>query len=130
MSHYLFLLIAFAYGVFSLSPWLPLAGAALVLAHMGASTLWTYSTALLNLTTIEGAIAEACEKSGVTLLVGQAYVLLRLGVKLGFYASHVAFFQAALAHADYVAAPLPEWPESPAVEAVRGGPGAGPTPAS
>jgi hypothetical protein len=53
-------------------------------------------------------------------VVGQAYVVLRLGVKLGFYATQVAYFQRALAHADYVAAPLPEWPESPAAEAIRG----------
>jgi hypothetical protein len=54
------------------------------------------------------------------LLVGQGYILLRLLVKLGFYATQVSYFQAALAHASYVAAPAVEWPESPAAEALRG----------
>ena len=56
----------------------------------------------------------------VTLLVGQAYVFLRLGLKLGFYASQTVFFQRSLAHAEYVAAPLPIWPDSPAAEDIRG----------
>lgn len=52
------------------------------------------------------------------LAVSQAYVLLRLWVKLVFYASEVSLFQALLAHADYAAAPLPVWPDSPSVEAI------------
>ncbi len=52
------------------------------------------------------------------LLVGQAYVLARLWVKLLFYASEIAFFQAALAHAGYTATPPSSWPESPAAEAI------------
>ena len=56
----------------------------------------------------------------LALLAGQVYIVLRLGVKLGFYATHTAFFQRALAHADYVAGPAAEWPESPAAEAIRG----------
>ena len=39
-------------------------------------------------------------------------------LKLHFLASQTALFQASLAHAHYAAAPLPTWPESPAVEAV------------
>jgi hypothetical protein len=53
-----------------------------------------------------------------TLLVGQAYVLARLWVKLLFYASETAFFQGALAHAGYTAAPPPSWPDSPAADAI------------
>lgn len=53
-----------------------------------------------------------------TLLVGQVYVLARLWVKLLFFASEVAFFQGALAHAEYAAAPFPTWPDSPAAEAI------------
>ena len=51
-------------------------------------------------------------------LLGQCFVVARLGAKLHFLASQTALFQASLAHADYVAAPVPTWPESPAVEAV------------
>ncbi len=53
-----------------------------------------------------------------TLLAGQAYLLLRLWVKLLFWSSEIAFFEQAFAHADYVAAPLPVWPDSPAAEAI------------
>lgn len=51
--------------------------------------------------------------------VTQAYLLLRLWIKLVFYASQVSFFQASLAHAHYTAAPEPAWPDSPAAEAIR-----------
>jgi hypothetical protein len=51
------------------------------------------------------------------LLVTQVYLLLRLWVKLVFYASEVSLFQSSLAHAGYVAAPLATWPDSPAAEA-------------
>jgi hypothetical protein len=44
--------------------------------------------------------------------------LARLWAKLAFMASEIAFFQGELAHAGYVAAPLPVWPDSPAVEAL------------
>ena len=54
----------------------------------------------------------------VTLLAGQAYVVARLAVKLVFYAAQTAYFQSQLAHAGYVAAPRPVWPESPAAEAI------------
>lgn len=108
------------------------AGARVVRRHLGhvVGLYGLNALGFLLLAAIYVTVAPGAGRTGwmlwLTLLVGQAYVLLRLGVKLGFYASQVAYFQAALAHADYVAAPLPEWPESPAVEAVRGGPGAGP----
>ncbi len=50
--------------------------------------------------------------------VGEIYLLMRLWVKLVFYASEVSLFQSRLAHADYAAAPLPVWPESPSAEAI------------
>jgi hypothetical protein len=50
--------------------------------------------------------------------IGQVYLLARLWVKLLFLASQTAFFQGALAHAGYTAAPAPIWPESPAAEAI------------
>jgi hypothetical protein len=56
----------------------------------------------------------------IALAIGQAWILARVWVKLQFYASQVVFFQGELAHAEYTAAPLPEWPESPAAEALRG----------
>ncbi len=69
----------------------------------------------------------------LAFLLVQLYVAARLWVKLVFYASEISLFQSALAHAGYTAAPLPEWPDSPAAEAIRlpkepglqSGPGAG-----
>jgi hypothetical protein len=52
------------------------------------------------------------------LAVSEVYLLARLWVKLVFYASEVSLFQGLLAHAGYVAAPLPVWPESPSAEAI------------
>lgn len=53
------------------------------------------------------------------LLVTELYLLARLWVKLLFYASQTALFQGGLAHAAYVAAPLPVWPDSPSAEALN-----------
>jgi hypothetical protein len=52
------------------------------------------------------------------LVVGEAYVLARHYLKLAFYASETALFQARLAHAGYTAAPPVIWPESPAAESI------------
>jgi hypothetical protein len=57
------------------------------------------------------------------LLVTEVYLLARLAVKLQFLASQTSLFQGLLAHAEYIAAPLPTWPESPSAEAIT------PTPA-
>ena len=54
----------------------------------------------------------------VAFLTGQAYLLARLASKLLFYAAEISYFQSQLAHAGYVAAPAPVWPESPAAEAL------------
>ncbi|MDP7340506.1 MAG: hypothetical protein QF786_14430 [Vicinamibacterales bacterium] len=54
----------------------------------------------------------------LVFLIGQAYVVARLASKLLFYAAEVAYFQSQLAHAGYVAAPAPVWPESPSAEAL------------
>jgi hypothetical protein len=50
--------------------------------------------------------------------IGQIYIFARLFVKLMFYASQTALFQQSLAHAEYTAAPVPVWPDSPAAEAI------------
>jgi hypothetical protein len=58
------------------------------------------------------------------LLVSEIYLLARLWVKLVFYASQTALFQGTMAHAEYIAAPQPVWPESPAAEAMGAPPSA------
>jgi hypothetical protein len=54
----------------------------------------------------------------IAFVVGQLYLLARLQLKLHFMASQTALFQGSLAHAAYVAAPVPVWPDSPAAEAI------------
>lgn len=50
--------------------------------------------------------------------VGQACIVACLWAKLVFWASETALFQSRLAHAGYVAAPFPTWPDSPDAEAI------------
>ena len=54
----------------------------------------------------------------LAFLTGQAFLMARLASKLLFYAAEIAYFQSQLAHAGYVAAPAPVWPESPTAEAL------------
>jgi hypothetical protein len=54
----------------------------------------------------------------LVLALGEAYILLRHYLKLLFYASETVFFQGALAHAAYTAAPPIVWPDSPAAETI------------
>jgi hypothetical protein len=100
------------------------AGLRFVLRHPGATLGLYAATGLLFLAVLA---AYAVAAPGVWapgwslaggLLVGQLYVLARLVVKLLFWASETALFQAELAHAGYAAAPVPQWPESPAAEAI------------
>jgi hypothetical protein len=62
----------------------------------------------------------------VGFAIGQMYVLLRLCVKLIFWASETSLFQSRLAHAGYVATPAPAWPDSPTAEALRPAPTSNP----
>ncbi|HZR23854.1 MAG TPA: hypothetical protein VFA59_09720 [Vicinamibacterales bacterium] len=54
----------------------------------------------------------------IAFAIAQCYVVARLWVKLLFWASETALFQSRLAHAGYVARPLPAWPDSPAASAI------------
>jgi hypothetical protein len=63
--------------------------------------------------------APGASEGVLAFAVGQVYIVLRVVVRLQFAASQTALFQRTLAHAGYVARPLPTWPESPAAEAIR-----------
>jgi hypothetical protein len=65
---------------------------------------------------VPGASGGAAAWIGVG--VGQAYIVARLWLKLVCWASETALFQSRLAHAGYVAAPPPTWPDSPTAEAI------------
>jgi hypothetical protein len=53
------------------------------------------------------------------LLVGQLYIIARVILRTLFAASQIALFQSRLAHAGYMAAPVPVWPDSATAEAIR-----------
>lgn len=99
----------------------------------GARFAWRHGTGVLGLyamnalafvvlAAVYAAIAPGAPRSGwstwAVLGLGEAYILLRHYLKLLFYASETAFFQGALAHAAYTAAPPIVWPDSPAAESI------------
>ncbi len=97
------------------------AGWRFVVRHPAKSgTLYAANTVLAALVATLYAVLAPTAMSAPLLafLVGQIYVVLRVVVRLQFMASQTAFFQSKLAHAGYVARPLPRWPDSPAAEAV------------
>ena len=67
-------------------------------------------------------VAPGAGRSGfmmwLGIAVGQSYVLARLWIKLTFWASETAMFQGRLGHAGYVARAQPQWPDSPAADAI------------
>lgn len=100
-----------------------LAGFRFVRRHRRVVYLYALNTAtFLILIALYALAAPGAPGSGVwmwiALGVGQLYIVGRHYVKLLFYASEIAFFQRAAAHAGYTAAPAVVWPDSPAVEAV------------
>jgi hypothetical protein len=78
--------------------------------------------AFLAVAAVWALAAPGIEGGGLTIwlafVLSQLYVLARLLLKLQFSASSVALFQANLAHASYISAPVPAWPDSPAAEAI------------
>lgn len=54
----------------------------------------------------------------LAFLSGQLYIVLRVVVRLQFMSSQTALFQSTLAHAGYVARPVPTWPDSPSADAI------------
>ena len=62
--------------------------------------------------------APGASRNALAFAVGQFYIVLRVVVRLQFAASQIALFQSRLAHAGYVARPVPKWPDSPAAEAL------------
>jgi hypothetical protein len=80
------------------------------------------AVAFLLLLAVYASVAPGAPRSGASMWIalglGELYIVGRHYLKLLFYASETAFFQGALAHAAYTAAPLPVWPDSPAAEMI------------
>jgi hypothetical protein len=100
------------------------AGARFVRRHFGQAVgLYLLNgAAFLTVALLYAVISPGAPRSGVAmwgvLVLGQMYIVARHYLKLLFYASETAFFQSALAHASYTAAPVVLWPDSPAAESI------------
>ena len=101
-----------------------LAAARFVRRH-GSGILGLYglnAVAFLLLIAVYALLAPGAAGSGASMWfalgLGELYIVGRHYLKLLFYASETAFFQGALAHAGYTAAPVPVWPDSPAAEMI------------
>jgi len=101
-----------------------LAAARFIRRH-GAGVLGLYglnAVAFLLLIAVYALAAPGAPGSGLSMWLalglGELYIVGRHYLKLLFYASETAFFQGALAHAAYTAAPVPVWPDSPAAEMI------------
>lgn len=101
-------------------------GAALgfIRRHAGAAVglFLVNFTLFAALVAVYGLVAPGAGRGGITMWLGfglgQLYIVCRLWVKLTFWASETALFQSRLAHAGYVARPVPTWPDSPAADAI------------
>ncbi len=99
------------------------AAARFLLQHGAASRLYLLNVIVFGLIVgLYAVVAPGAGHSGVTMwlafAIGQIYVLARLWLRLVFWSSATALFQSRLAHAGYVAAREPTWPDSPAAEAI------------
>jgi hypothetical protein len=98
------------------------AGARFVRRHPAVLRLYLINGACFVLLALLYALVSPGAPSGaaiwIALAIGQIYIVLRHYVKLLFYASQIAYFQAHLAHAAYTAAPAVVWPDSPSAEAI------------
>jgi hypothetical protein len=96
------------------------AGWRFVRRHPGAVMVLYALDALLFLMVIGlyYLLAPGAAQHTLAFAIGQLYIVLRVVVRLQFAASQIALFQGRLAHAGYVARPVPRWPDSPAAEAI------------
>jgi hypothetical protein len=103
-----------------------LAAAARFVGRNYAAVVWLYVADFLLFllvvvgygTVVRGVGVAEGRAMWTALALGQLYIVCRLAVKLVFWASEVSLFQARFAHAGYVNAPKPTWPDSPAAEAI------------
>ena len=80
------------------------------------------AAAFVLLVALYAMLAPGAPRYGLSMWLvfglGELYILARHCLKLLFYASETVFFQGALAHTAYTAAPALVWPDSPAAEMI------------
>ncbi len=99
-----------------------LAGVRFVIRHRGVLALYALNALTFVLLALLYALLAPSVRGGIgfwiAFAIGELYILTRHYVKLLFYASQISFFQSALAHVEYTAAPAVVWPDSPAAESI------------
>lgn len=99
-----------------------IAGVRFVTGNRSALTLYALNALAFLVVVLLYALVAPGVRGGVgfwlAFAIGELYILARHYLKLLFYASQTAFFQGALAHVDYTAAPAVVWPDSPAAESI------------
>jgi len=97
-----------------------IAGGRFVVRNFGAvaGVYAMNAVVFLILIAIYAWLAPSAEYNLAAFAVGQLYIVFRVVLRLLFAASSISLFQSRLAHAGYVATPVPAWPDSPAAEAV------------
>ena len=97
-----------------------LAGGRFVARNVGAvAGVYAINAAVfLILIALYAWLAPSAQYDLIAFAAGQFYIVSRVALRLLFAASSISLFQSRLAHAGYVAKPLPAWPDSPAAEAV------------
>jgi hypothetical protein len=97
-----------------------IAGARFVRRNPGATIGLYVLNALVFLVIIGiyALVAPGGSASASGFAVSQLYIVSRVAARMLFAASQIALFQSRLAHAGYVARPVPAWPDSPAAEAI------------
>ncbi len=96
------------------------AGGRFVRRNLGATIgLYALNTvAFLAVLALYYLAAPGAASNTLAFAIGQLFIVLRVIVRLQFAASQTTLFQGRLAHAGYVARPVPRWPDSPAAEAI------------
>jgi hypothetical protein len=102
------------------------------LRRHGVAALGLSALSLIAWKALTWAVVAAMDFGGPLLPAVLLVILISILAQMALAASEIVYFQHALAHADYTAAPLPIWPDSPAAEAIenlvqqreRSGPGA------
>ena len=85
----------------------------------GAAALGLSVMSLIAWKALTWAVVATMDLGGPLMPAVLLVILISILAQMALAASEVVYFQHALAHADYTAAPLPLWPDSPAAEAIE-----------
>jgi hypothetical protein len=89
------------------------------LRRHGVAALGLSVMSLIAWKALVWAVVATMDLGGPLMPAVLLVILISILAQMALAASEIVYFQHALAHADYTAAPLPIWPDSPAAEAIE-----------